>query len=242
MKNRTRTRRWALLAAAALAVGTFATGIQVAHAAHTPCDDEGIAGGDVGNDVGPGVVFVGTDALGDPAVCVTTGGPLPEANESVVVDVEDPNPGAPGATVTVQHRSCSDQAATTCSTDDLVGQTGVEDPGVAPTPDLPGGGTLGADLTVTSECIWINGSTTCGSGSTVSAAAWESDLVETGSGGCHVDLPGSGCELEGTTVTVFPDDANPTARVSRSGIPGVPDSDSDVAPPSTCVGIGTTCP
>src|SRR3989442_8253334 len=85
-----------------------------ATAANTPCDDQGVAGGDIGNDFGPGVLFVGVDTpssggglANSTAVCVTSGAPLPFNNESLIVTTADPNPGTAGVTVAVDRRSCT---------------------------------------------------------------------------------------------------------------------------------------
>lgn len=225
-----------------IAAGSVVVGAHVAEAAHTSCDDEGVASGDVGNDFGPGTLFVGVDAVGDPSVCVTTGAPLTPANESVTANVEDPNPTTPGVTVGVDRRTCTDQAGTSCTTTGLVGQTGVEDPGAAPTPDLPGGGTAGLGIAVSSDCLWINGTPSCGDGSTLSVLAWEGEGPTTAQAGCLVDAPpNAGCDVQGVRISAF-ETPNPVLRVSRTGVPGVPDGNTDANPDPACLGIGTTCP
>lgn len=241
MSRSERSRRWRKVAATAFLVGAGIGVTQAAHAAHTPCDNEGLAGGDFGADIGPGITFVGVDALGDPSVCVTTGAPVGESNESVTLNVEDPNPATPGATVALDRRSCVDQAGLSCTTTSVVGQTGVEDVDASPTTDLPGGGTAGAGLLLGTDCIWVNGTATCG-GPSVTVTAWEGELPQTSSGGCLVDAPPSaGCDLAGIRVSAFgtPD---PLVRASRAGMPGVGDGNTDAAPAPTCTGVGTTCP
>lgn len=242
MKTRmNQRRRVALLALAVLgpAVG-LAT---MAGAAHTVCDDEGIGGGDFGVDVGPGAVFVGTDGLGDVSVCSTSGGPLPPSNETVTLNLEDPNPATTGLTAAVDHRSCADQAGTSCTTTSPVGQTGFENLGASPSPDTPGGGTFGLGLTVTNDCLWVNGTASCGPDPAFTATAWESDLPTTATDGCLADLPpNSGCDLQGVRVTVLGDPVNPLIRVQRSAVPGVPDGGTNVDADPVCLGAGTTCP
>jgi hypothetical protein len=236
-------RRWTLKAAVVVGLavmGTLVTAVAV-HAAHTPCDDEGLAGGDLGNNFGPGIVFFGVDALGSPSACVTTGGPLPESSESVIAGVEDPDPATPGATVDLSRRTCADWDGTECDTDSVVGQTGVEDPGATPAPDLPGDGTAGLSLGLGWDCLWVNGDASCG-GADVTTTVWETDVPDHSSGGCILDVdPGAGCDVQGFQVVVFGDAENPTARVARSGLPVVPDGGTNADPERACVAVGKTC-
>lgn len=235
-------RTWQIGLVAVVATGSVVIGAHVAQAAHTSCDNEGIAGGDVGNDFGPGIVFVGVDAIGDPSVCVTTGTPLVPSNDSLTLNAEDPDPATLGMTVELERRTCTDQAGTSCTTTDLFGQTGVEDPGAAPTPDLPGGGTAGFGMTVSSDCLWINGTPSCGGGSTVSVLAWEGEAPTTAQAGCLLDAPpNAGCDVPGARVSAF-GTPNPALRINRAGVPGIPDGNTDANPDPVCLGIGTTCP
>lgn len=224
-------------------------GALAAFATDNPCHDEGVAGGDIGNDFGPGLLFVGADSPSTTgglnnftAVCVASGGALPFSNESVQFQTADPTPASSGATVAVSRRSCTLVGGVqNCTTTSVVGQTGAEAGAAGATPDLPGGGTLGTTASVGGHCTWVNGAQSCAPVSSVAITGWETDMPQKQDGGCLVDVdPGAGCEVSGTRAVLFGDAASPTLRVSRTGLPAG-NGDTDVAPQRTCVGLANPC-
>lgn len=240
--RRNDTRRAAL--ALAIAIGLLVLGASIAaFATHSPCDDEGFGGGDVGNNFGPDVLVVGVDTpsssggLNNGAVvCASTGEALPPNDERVYVAAADPDPARAGATVAATRESCTP----VCQPTPIVGQTGVEAPDGAIT-DLPGGGTVGAAASLNGLCTWSNGAQDCQNGGLASVTAWESDLPQTEEG-CLFDVePPPGCAVNGPIeVTLFGDEANATVRVSTQGLPAGND-DIDIAPQKTCVAVGQPC-